>query len=88
MKLVPVVPVENVCTGCVDALKPLSDEIPAPVDPPVLVIVITLGECDIAIPAPAENVLYSVPVEAFVMPNTEFAVPVVPNPVPPLDNAN
>ena len=37
-------------------------------------------------PAPAENVLYSVPVEAFVMPNTVFATPVVPKPVPPLAN--
>ena len=41
---VPDVPVASVCTGCVDALSPLSDEIPAPVEPPVLVIVITFGE--------------------------------------------
>ena len=41
---VPDVPVAKVCTGCVDALNPLREEIPAPVEPPVLVIVITFGE--------------------------------------------
>ena len=66
----------------------MSDDIPAPVEPPVLVIVITFGECEIAIPAPAEKVLYSAPVEALVIPNTEFAIPVVPKPVPPLENAS
>ena len=60
----------------------MRDDIPTAEALPV--IVITFGEWDIAIPAPAENVLYSVPVDAFVIPNTEFAVPVVPSPVPPL----
>ena len=62
----------------------MRDDIPAPIEPPVLVIVITFGEWDIAIPAPAENVLYSAPAAVFVIPNTEFCTPVVPSPVPPL----